>query len=93
MNQMTQKEMDGLSALVMLHAQKVSDYTRAVPNAGMARKHNEWVELLRKAQTLLRGEPLTCERCVREGNQFVNSGCVKCPRNPDMVDNFKRRAT
>lgn len=93
MNQMTQKEMDGLSALVMLHAQKVSDYTRAVPNAGMARKHNEWVELLRKAQTLLSGEPLTCVACVRERTERLDAKCLNCARNVEAVDNFKRRAT
>lgn len=97
-NQMTQKEMDSLSALILLHTQKVSDYTKAVPNVGMARKHNEWVELLKKVQTLLHGEAVTCDGCLREKCEKRNQEkCIVCLRwvneQTELVDNFKRRAT
>lgn len=97
-NQMTQKEMDSLSALILLHTQKVSDYTKAVPNVGMARKHNEWVELLKKVQTLLHGEAVTCDGCLREKCDKRNQEkCIVCLRwvneQTELVDNFKRRAT
>ena len=97
-NQMTQKEMDSLSALILLHSQKVSDYTKAVPNVGMAKRHNEWVEMLKKAQTLLRGEELTCDGCLREkskGKTVECLGCTRIPLTPQFPrkDNFKRRST
>jgi len=101
-NQMTQKEMDGLSALILLHAQKVIDYTKAVPNVGMAKRHKEWVETLKKAQTVLRGEQVTCSGCVREKCEKQNQEkCIVCMRwitgnaseSCCLVDNFKRRAT
>ena len=99
-NQMTQKEMNSLSALILLHSQKVSDYTKAVPNFGMAKRHNEWVEMLKKAQTLLRGDTVACTGCVREYCEKRNhEKCIVCMRwtpinsHPELVDNFKRRAT
>lgn len=97
-NQMTQKEMDSLSALILLHLQKISDYTKAVPNVGMAKRHNEWVEMLKKAQTLLRGDPMTCSGCVRESCEKRNQEkCIVCLRwvneETGLIDNFKRRAT
>lgn len=59
---------------------------------------NEWVEMLKKAQTLLRGEPVTCEGCLREkskGKTVECLGCTRIPLNPEFPrkDNFKRRAT
>jgi len=92
-NQMTQKEMDSLSALILLHSQKVSDYTKAVPNVGMAKRHNEWVEMLKKAQSVLREDPLTCECCIRERTERLDDKCLNCVRNVEVPDNFKRRAT
>lgn len=96
-NQMTQKEMECLSALIMLHSQKVIDYTRAVPNVGMAKRHNEFAEVLKKAQTVLRGELLTCSGCVRDKCDKKNQEkCIPCMRwindGTGLVDNFKRRA-
>lgn len=56
---MTTKDFETLSKLILLHAQKVIDYTGAVPSKAMARYHNEAVELLKKVQTLLHGNELT----------------------------------
>jgi len=95
-NQFTQKQFETLSTLIMFHAQKVSDYTKAVPNVGMAKRHNEFVETLKKAQTLLHGEPATCDGCIRErvhgGEPYT--ACIDCSREmPERKDNFKRRAS
>lgn len=92
-NQFTQKQFDTLSTLIMFHAQKVIDYTKAVPNVGMAKRHNEFVETLRKAQTMLHGKPATCEGCIRERTERLDDKCLNCVRNVEVPDNFKRRAT
>lgn len=92
-NQFTQKQFETLSTLIMFHAQKVSDYTKAVPNVGMAKRHNEFVETLRKAQTLLHGEPASCEGCIRERTERLDDKCLNCVRNVEVPDNFKRRAS
>jgi hypothetical protein len=90
-NHLTETEHESLCALILLHAQKVTDYTHAAPNAAMARRHRGWVELLRKAQALLHGEPASCAGCLREGKP--DSVCAACGRSPALSDNFKRRST
>lgn len=87
-NHMTTNEFQRLGKLILLHAQKVIDYTRAVPSPAMARYHSEAVELLKKAQTLLHGNELTCAGCVREGKDSAE--CKTCGLYPKLTDNFKR---
>ena len=85
------KDVETLGALVLMHKQKVMDYTRAVPNVGMAKRHGQFVETLLKVQTVAGGEVPDCQGCVREGKD--DSGCNTCSRHSDLTDNFKRRKT
>ena len=86
---LTKKDAEALAGLVLLHKQKVIDYTKAVPNKGLARRHNEFAETLLKLQTVAAGNSPDCTGCVREGK--TDTGCTYCLRNPALTDNFKRR--
>lgn len=92
-NQFTQKQFETLSTVIMFHDQKVIDHTNAVPNVGLSKRHKEFVETLKKAQTILRGNTATCEGCVREKSEKISDTCMNCVRNIEVPDNFKRRAT
>lgn len=88
---LTKKDIEALSGLVLLHKQKVMDYTKAVPNKGMARRHNEFVETLTKVRAIADGNRPDCTGCVRENIETVDKVCAECVRRPALVDNFKRR--
>ena len=93
-DQLTPNQHDLLSTLILFHSQKVIDHTRAVPNVGLAKRHNEFVEVLKKAQTILRGDPVTCAGCIREFcDERISETCLNCIRNVEVPDNFKRRST
>ena len=89
---LTNKDAEALAGLVLLHKQKVIDYTKAVPNKAMARRHNAFSETLLKLQTIVAGNSPDCTGCVREGAKS-DTVCDECVRRPELVDNFKRRQT
>ena len=88
---LTKKDAEALAGLVLLHKQKVIDYTKAVPNKAMARRHNEFAETLLKLQTVAAGNSPDCTGCVRENRETADKVCAECVRCPALVDNFKRR--
>ena len=55
-NRMTQKDADGIGALILMQKQRAIDYRGAVPNAGMAKRHEAFAETLAKAQAVLFGK-------------------------------------
>lgn len=66
---LNKKDVEMLGGLVLMHKQKVMDYTRAVPNLGMAKRHGQFVETLLKVQTIAGGDLPSCQGCVREGGK------------------------
>ena len=88
-NRMTQKDADGIGALILMQKQRAIDYRGAVPNAGMAKRHEAFAETLAKAEAVLFGGGVTCAGCLREGKP--DHVCAACVRTPVMSDGFKRR--
>ena len=87
----TERDRETVSKIIFFHSQKVMDH-RALGNAGQEKIHAGYVETLRKAQAVLRGDAITCEGCVREKSERMGSQCLNCARNVEVPDNFKRRA-